>query len=156
MRPEDKALIAAIGRQANPEAVKDALAGGGDFHKKNANGWSALDLAALYSDHAACRKILPYMIDHPSFTKEDATSILFNIIEGGSLDILRALIAKGANLSVKNFRGDTPLLDAQRLKRTEMVKILERAGVEARKNALRGAVVLQHDLRTRKIFKPKP
>lgn len=151
-------------RHGNLSLVKSLIIRGADpYNRKDSHGWSAFMVTALYTHRPQQREILKYMIQHvPGFDKTRAAEIVFMIIDSSgnhdNAEIVRLLVAKGLDLTVKDSDGLTPLELARRNKRTETVKVLEAAEAtraEKRKQTLYAAVTLTRDLRTKNIFKKR-
>ena len=83
------------------------------------------DAAALRPQSAA--KIGETAADRPAQLSEVDQS-LFNALRAGSMAALRAAIARGANVNVKDERGRTPIQIARERNDVDAVRVLEASG----------------------------
>jgi ankyrin repeat protein len=102
--------------------------------------------AARKGDAAAVRKLLDEGIDVNTKFRYNATA-LFYACDHGHVDVVKVLLEKGADLTVKDsFYGFTPLMLAvspaqkRRPEHTEIAKLLIAKGSPGKDNALSGAI----------------
>ncbi len=55
---------------------------------------------------------------------------LFAAVQAGHRDIVKLLIARGADVAIKNYRGETVLWYALKNKQLDILKILLESGIE--------------------------
>ncbi len=115
------------------EIVKMCLKAGADYHVYNRYGGTAL-IPACEKGHLEVIKMLlsdkNYPVNH--INKLGWTALLEAIIlsDGGKKhqEVLRLLIAGGADVNIADGEGVSPLTHARRRNYKEMVSILEKAG----------------------------
>lgn len=97
---------------------------GADLYNLNANGQTALDLAA----YSGSEKILEYLLEkgmNPNHKDESGRNALHRALNKGNReDIVLRLISSGANLNVRDNNGVTPLEIAVKNGYTDIVRLL--------------------------------
>ena len=97
---EDGRWLYVAARRGLPQTVRALLAGGAEVDHKDANGNSALYIAAQYADRAA------------------------------EIEVMRALLAGGADVNLKGALGQTALWTAAEAGRETAVQVLLEAGAD--------------------------
>ena len=114
------------------EDVAKVLAAGADLASTNRYGGTALIPACHYGHVETVRVLLGTAIDVNHVNNLGWTALLEAVIlgDGGPrhTEIVKLLVDAGANVSIADRDGVTPLIHARRRGYTEMVTILERAG----------------------------
>ncbi|MBN8997583.1 MAG: ankyrin repeat domain-containing protein [Rhizobiales bacterium] len=114
------------------EILKLTLAHGADLASTNRYGGVALIPACHHGYPEAVRILLATAIDVDHVNKLGWTALLETVIlsDGGPthVDILKQLVAAGADLDLADRDGVTPLAHARKQGYAEMVAILEKAG----------------------------
>jgi ankyrin repeat protein len=111
--PEDVALV--LDHGADPNAGEQA---------PGAFGTSGLAWAVFAGDEAAVRRLIDAGLDlkHPNHREA-----LHAAAMSGNVPIARLLIENGANVVARDGSGDTPLMLAERHRKSEMVRFLTEA-----------------------------
>jgi ankyrin repeat protein len=108
------------------------LAAGADLASTNRYGGTALIPAAHHGHVETVRILLTTKIDKDHVNRLGWTALLEAVIlgDGGSAhtEIVRQLVAAGANVALADREGITPLAHARRRGFTAMARILEAAG----------------------------
>lgn len=116
-------------RSGNLTAAKRALAKGADLRlldtRKSRSGRRALNWAAWFNHPDLVRWLLDQGVAIDAVNRTGFTA-LHHAVENGSREAFDVLLAAGADASVANRHGATPLQTAQRLKRTAFVRSLQR------------------------------
>lgn len=133
--PKGATVLSLLVATGEPELVSLALKMGADVEGTGTNGESAL-ITAVHYRKVQCLNIL---LDHganPNVTSKGgntaimwAASRINGIGSQKSLAAVKSLIAKGADPSLCNDRGYTPLMNAALIRETATVQILIDAGV---------------------------
>lgn len=127
----DSAFLYA-GAEGRNEILKMTLAAGADLKSTNRYGGTALIPAAHHGHVEAVRILLATKIDKDHVNKLGWTALLEAIIlgDGGSAhtEIVRLLVASGANVNLPDRDGVTPLAHARRRGFAAMAAALEAAG----------------------------
>jgi hypothetical protein len=128
---EDSPFLYA-GAEGRDEILKMTLTAGADLTSTNRYGGTALIPAAHHGHPETVRILLGTKIDKDHVNKLGWTALLEAVIlgDGGPVhtDIVRQLVAAGANVNLADRDGVTPLAHARRRGFTAMVGILEAAG----------------------------
>ena len=123
------------GAEGNLEIVALALNYGANFKIFNRYGGTAL-IPAAEKGHIEVVKLL---VNYPNFPKDHInnlgwTALLEAVLlsDGGKVhvEIVDALIKGGCNVNIADRNGDTSLDHARKMRYTEMVKLLEKAGAK--------------------------
>ncbi|MDR3352208.1 MAG: ankyrin repeat domain-containing protein [Zoogloeaceae bacterium] len=93
------------------------------------DGDSALDMALRHKDDQLLKALLEGGLS-PDAVSADGQAIIFEAIETGRLDLLALVCAHGANLNLRNAKGQTPLAVAACRKNKMIVDFLLAQGVE--------------------------
>lgn len=116
------------------EIVRLVLAAGADVRGTNQYGGNALIPACHYGHVEVVRELLKTKIDVNHVNNLGWTALLETIIlsDGGPKhqEIMRLLLAHGANVNIADREGVSPLAHARRRGYSEMVKLLERASAK--------------------------
>lgn len=120
MRAEDP--IFDFARQGNLEGLK-LSANQNNIHDKDANGYSALMLAAYYGHLEASEFLLGLGAD-PNSTDKSHNSILMGVSFKGYLPVVKLLMAHGADPKFTNDKNQTALQFAQMFGRSEVANYL--------------------------------
>ena len=127
----DSPLLLA-GARGHTEIVKLALAHRPDFRVTNRYGGTALIPACHYGHVETVKVLLASPIDVDHVNNLGWTALLEAVIlgDGGSphTEIVRLLIARGANVNLADRQGVTPLAHARQRGQTAIAKLLEGAG----------------------------
>lgn len=154
--PQNNDLLSAV-IHGDVAATKTLVKAGADINQENDLGQSPLLLAVICGLSAPHTEIALFLIRQGADFRRHEGEILLRAIDHGAIEVIHLLTEKDVNIKMKDWRGDTPLMRAKRYNRQEIINILEKAEKAAaeaeRKKALRGAVVLQRDLRTPRVFK---
>ena len=120
------------GAEGRTEILKLTLAAGADLRSTNRYGGTALIPAAHHGHPEAVKILLATAIDKDHVNKLGWTALLEAVIlgDGGPThtEIVRLLVAAGANVNLADRDGATPLAHARRRGFREMVRILEGRG----------------------------
>jgi ankyrin repeat protein len=110
------------------------LGAGADLASTNRYGGTALIPAAHYGHVETVRELLKTRIDIDHVNRLGWTALLEAIIlgDGGPAhtDIVRLLVARGAQLQLADAQGVTPLAHAQQRGQRTIVDILRQAGAQ--------------------------
>jgi uncharacterized protein len=127
----DSAFLVAC-RNGNAELVRAALAAGADIRSTNRYGSTAL-MGPSYRGHVETVRLLlatPIAIDHVNDL--GWTALLEAIILGRDgpehAEIVRMLIARGADVNRPDREGITPLQHARQRRQAQVVRMLQDAG----------------------------
>lgn len=127
-------LAGARGRLA---ILRLTLSAGADLTSTNRYGGTALIPAAHYGHVETVRELLKTRIDFDHVNRLGWTALLEAIIlgDGGPAhtEIVRLLIARGANLQLADAQGVMPLEHAQRRGQLTIAEMLRKAGALAQK-----------------------
>ncbi|KAL9083814.1 MAG: hypothetical protein Q9165_008373 [Trypethelium subeluteriae] len=133
-RKDESALHAAV-RASDAKKVKTLLTGGEEHPTFDADGWTALHLAAARND---CH-IIALFVQHKSEIRLEICSQnasqdtpLCTAAANGSTDAIRLLLNAGADLHARNKYRNTPLMAAACEHHTEAVCALLAAGADAK------------------------
>jgi ankyrin repeat protein len=122
------------GAQGRLEILRLTLAAGADLKSSNRYGGTALIPAAHHGHVATVRELLTTRIDVDHVNRLGWTALLEAIIlgDGGAAhtEIVRLLVAHGANLQLADAQGVTPLAHARSRNQRAIVEILRRAGAK--------------------------
>jgi ankyrin repeat protein len=114
------------------EILRMTLAAGADLRSVNRYGGTGLIPAAHHGHPDIVRELLKTSIDVDHINKLGWTALLETIIlsDGGAthIEILKLLIAAGANVDLADRDGVTPLAHAEKRSFREMVALLKQAG----------------------------
>jgi ankyrin repeat protein len=114
------------------EILKMALAAGADVNDINRQGGTALIPSAHHGHVEAVKLLLATAIDKDHVNNLGFTALLEAVIlgDGGPAhgEIVRLLVAAGANVNIADRDGVTPLAHAKRRGYSAMVRILSEAG----------------------------
>lgn len=124
------------GAQGRLEILRLTLAAGADLRSTNRYGGTALIPAAHYGHVETVRELLKTQIDINHVNRLGWTALLEAIIlgDGGPAhtEIVRLLVAHGANVQRGDAQGVTPLAHAEQRGQRTIAEILRRAGARAR------------------------
>jgi predicted component of type VI protein secretion system len=127
----DTPLLVA-GARGHAEVARILLAAGADVRARNRYGGTALIPAAHYGHVETVRTLLQSSIDVNHVNDLGWTALLEAVIlgDGGPrhVEIVRMLLAAGADASKADREGTTPLAHARRRGQADVVKLLEAAG----------------------------
>lgn len=114
------------------EILRLTLAAGADLRSTNRYGGTTLIPACHYGHVATVRELLKTKIDVDHVNNLGWTALLEAVIlgDGGPAhtEIVRLLVAAGANVNIADRQGVTPLQHARERNHRAIVGILERAG----------------------------
>lgn len=120
------------GAEGRIEILKMTLAAGADLASLNRYGGTALIPACHHGHVEAVKVLLGTKIDRDHINRLGWTALLEAVIlgDGGRVhtDIVRLLVAGGANVNIADREGATPLAHARGRGFREMAQVLERAG----------------------------
>ena len=128
---------AAVG---SPEAVKLLLAAGADAKIKNAFNTTPLIWGATNLEKV--RLLVQAGADVSTRSKQEMTPLLVAASTAGSIEIVRFLVARGADLRTGGG-GATPLLSAAAANDLDMVRLFVEEGVDVNAATARGDTPLQ-------------
>jgi ankyrin repeat protein len=127
----DSAFLIA-GARGRTEVLKLLLAAGADLKSTNRYGGTALIPACHYGHVETVKLLLGTKIDVDHVNNLGWTALLEAVIlgDGGAVhtEIVRLLLARGANVNLADREGVSPLSHARRRNFREMASILEKAG----------------------------
>ena len=127
----DSAYLVA-GAQGHLEILRLTLVAGADLKSTNRYGGTALIPAAHHGHVEVVREMLTTAIDIDHVNNLGWTALLEAVIlgDGGPrhAEIVRLLVAAGANLNLADRSGITPLQHARRMRQDDVVRILTEAG----------------------------
>ncbi|HWK97536.1 MAG TPA: ankyrin repeat domain-containing protein [Pseudolabrys sp.] len=128
---EDSPYLYAAAEGRN-DILRMTLAAGADLKSTNRYGGTGLIPAAHHGHLETVRILLGTAIDKDHVNKLGWTALLEAVVlgDGGPVhtDIVRELVAAGANVNIADREGVTPLGHARRRGYAAMVRILEGAG----------------------------
>ena len=128
---EDSPFLYA-GAEGRDDILKMTLAAGADLASTNRYGGTALIPAAHHGHVETVKILLATAIDRDHVNKLGWTALLEAVIlgDGGArhTEIVRLLVAAGANVNLRDRDGMTPLAHARRRGFAAMARILENAG----------------------------
>jgi ankyrin repeat protein len=127
--PLDVFEASAVG---DAERLRDVLAGEpARANEFAADGFTPLGLASFFAHPAVARLLLASGAD-PSQAARNATRVapLHSAVAGGSVEIVRELLAHGADVHARQEGGFTPLHSAAGEGRQEMVRLLLAHGAD--------------------------
>jgi ankyrin repeat protein len=120
------------GAEGRTEILKMTLAAGANLKDINRYGGTALIPAAHHGHVEAVKVLLGTEIDKDHVNNLGWTALLEAVIlgDGGAAhtEIVRLLVAAGANVNIADRDGVTPLVHARRASYSGMVRILSAAG----------------------------
>jgi uncharacterized protein len=123
------------GAEGRLEILRMTLAAGADLKSINRYGGTALIPAAHHGHVETVRELLKTRIDIDHVNRLGWTALLEAIVlgDGGPAhtEIVRLLVAHGANVQRADAQGVTPLSHAKRRGQRTIVEILRRAGARA-------------------------
>ena len=123
------------GAEGRLEILRLTLAAGADLQSTNRYGGTALIPAAHHGHVETVRELLKTRIDIDHVNRLGWTALLEAIIlgDGGPAhtEIVRLLVAHGANVQRADAQGVTPLAHAEQRRQRTVVEILRRAGARA-------------------------
>jgi len=123
------------GAEGRLAILRLTLAAGADLRSTNRYGGTALIPAAHHGHVETVRELLKTKIDIDHVNRLGWTALLEAIIlgDGGAAhgEIVRLLVAHGAQLQLADAQGVTPLAHAQARGQKTIVEILRRAGAKA-------------------------
>ncbi|HEX5507338.1 MAG TPA: ankyrin repeat domain-containing protein, partial [Pseudolabrys sp.] len=119
------------GAEGRDEILKMTLAHGADLKSLNRYGGTALIPAAHHGHPETVRILLATAIDKDHINNLGWTALLEAVIlgDGGPVhtDIVRQLVAAGANVNIADREGVTPLAQARQRRFSAVARILEAA-----------------------------
>ena len=123
-------MHASMSLKANAEVVRTLMAAGADVNAKDRVGRTALIWAAwLASDGRGKVGVLLAAHADPNAKSSFGETPLERVVgDAGALDVAAQLLAAGADPNARVLNGTTPLSLAQEAGRTEMARLLRRAG----------------------------
>ncbi len=128
---QDSAYLVA-GARGHTEVLRLTLAAGADLKSTNRFGGTALIPACHYGHLETVKVLLATAIDVDHVNRLGWTALLEAVIlgDGGTVhtEIVRMLLARGANPNIADRDGITPLAHARRRDYVAMVKLLSAAG----------------------------
>ena len=130
---EDSPYLLA-GARGRVEILRMTLAAGADLKSMNRYGGTALTPACHYGHVEAVRELLKTRVALDHVNKLGWTCLLEAVIlgDGGArhVDIVRMVVAAGANVNLADRDGVTPLRHARQRGQTAITQILENAGAQ--------------------------
>ena len=119
------------------EILRLTLAAGADLASTNRYGGTALIPAAHHGHVDAVRELLGTKIDVDHVNRLGWTALLEAVIlgDGGAAhtEIVRLLVAHGANVNLADAQGVTPLAHAEQRGQRAIAELLRRAGATLRR-----------------------
>ncbi len=120
------------GAEGRLEILRLTLAAGADLKSTNRYGGTALIPAAHHGHVETVRELLKTAINIDHVNRLGWTALLEAILlgDGGAAhtDIVRLLLARGANVNLADGQGITPLAHAEQRGQSAIVDVLRRAG----------------------------
>ena len=114
---------------AGEVAIAELLIGrGADVMARNAGGFTSLHAAAYSGSEAIARLLLEHGAVLEDKANISGATPLLLAAEENHVEVAELLIARGADLSIPDRDGFTPLSQAWAKKRTEMVRFLKQHG----------------------------
>lgn len=130
---EDSPYLLA-GARGRVEILRMTLAAGADLKSMNRYGGTALTPACHYGHVETVRELLKTRVALDHVNKLGWTCLLEAVIlgDGGAphVEIVRMVVAAGANVSLADRDGVTPLRHARSRGQTAIVQLLEKAGAK--------------------------
>jgi len=116
--------------QGNEELAALLIANGADTKAKMTNGIMPLHFAAM----KGCRLMAEFLIDDGSDVnaqdQTQGTPLHYAVYFSGDVEIVKLLIAKGADINAKNPRGQTAFEVARQKGQTELLDLLKLDGTQ--------------------------
>lgn len=146
--PEMTPLMMAVAKKVNPEINEVLITNGADVNATNANGYTALHYAAAHNNVEAVRQLIAA---HANLNGRAATfgytplhiAVLYGPVVHEDTTAIRLLLDAGADTTVKDDRGMTPLDIANQRGLREVAEMFrEKEGLESGKQ---GAKVLSQE-----------
>jgi ankyrin repeat protein len=123
-------MVAAV--YGHLELLRLTLKHGADIHTLNQYGGTALIPASHYGHVEVVRELLQTKINVNHVNRLGWTALIEAVIlgDGGArhTEIVRLLLASGADAGIADRDGVTPLAHARRLRFSEIIRLLEKAG----------------------------
>ena len=120
------------GAEGRLEILRLTLAAGADLKSTNRYGGTALIPAAHHGHVETVRELLKTAINIDHVNRLGWTALLEAILlgDGGAAhsDIVRLLVARGANVNLADGQGITPLAHAEQRGQSAIIDVLRRAG----------------------------
>lgn len=123
----DTGLILAAGSN-NLEMVNALLKGHADVNLKNKNGFSALSRALIYNHEDVSQLLLRHPSIDINVNGANGASTLIVYVLRDREDVVKDLVARGANLNAQDVDGDTALHCAVKTGNVNLVKLLIEKG----------------------------
>ena len=115
----------------NIEVIKLLIEKGADVNARNNHNGTALMLVAQRGDLVSVRLLLEKGADARVRHASGYTALMYAAAsENSDPELIRAFLARGVELNVKANDGETALKLAGRKGRTEIVRLLEKAGAK--------------------------
>lgn len=128
-------ILMLAANMGHAEVVDALVTAGADVNAKDNSGNSALLFAAMMGHAGAIQSLMKHRADPNLVEAEQQSTPLHLVIRNaqpGYVDAMRAIIAGGAKLDVRDSKGMTPLLlAASRCEHTAAVVLLLQAGADA-------------------------
>ena len=119
------ALIYAV-KNNNSNCVKVLIDNGADVNIKNIVGNTPLTIASKKGNIKIVKTLLSSGAD-PNLKGKYGWTALMNAVVPGHVNVVEELLEKGADPNIKNDSGTTALSIAEKLEKTEMLKLLWKA-----------------------------
>jgi ankyrin repeat protein len=113
--------------KGNLDGVRLLLAHGAVVNAVSKAGTQPIHEAALGDGAAVIRELVLHGADRNARTRDDAQTPLYIAAAMGKMKAVEALVALGADLTIKDSQGRTPLDAAERAGLTDVVAFLKRA-----------------------------
>jgi hypothetical protein len=145
--PIQKADFVGLCEHGSVAEITAALKAGANINLSNAEGVTPLMCVAGYNSLAAVNLLIRAKADVKATDNEDWTALNFAVVYKNKnpecLDIVKALLAAGANVDAETEDGNTPLMQAAYLaENPEVIHILLLAGADPKKSNLKGKTAL--------------
>ena len=136
------------GAEGRLEILRLTLAAGADLKSTNRYGGTALIPAAHHGHVETVRELLKTTIDLNHVNRLGWTALLEAIILGAGgaaqTEIVRLLVARGANVNIADAQGVTPLVHAEQRGQVVIADMLRRAGAPVQQRGL--VLLIRHAL----------
>ncbi len=137
----DTADLFRAAQHGDADALWVALATGSDPNAANADGMTALHIAAWWQQPEAVRPLLAVGADVHARDRRGRTPLHYAAL-GGEKHTVELLLATGANVNAVDAQGETPLHLAARRFKTRAAETLLAAGADVRARNSRGQTPL--------------
>lgn len=124
----------------NIKTVELLIQNGAEVNIKDNEGWTPI----MYSGFYGNIQIMKFLLDNGAdidlkndadyaiwdLKRTDGSTILFNLVKNGDLDLVKLFVKKGADINAENVDGETPIILAKEYQHKKIEKYLKRKGAK--------------------------